>query len=307
MISGAAPSPKANGARPPWATCVVCGGGARALFRAHEHEVLGCEQCGHRFVAAEPSPDHVARVYGDDYFFGGGVGYAGYAREAVILRERGASYARLVRGCSTPGAVLDVGAAAGYILEGFVSDGWRGRGVEPNPRMAALANARLGPVVDVGTLESLTTRETFDLVLMIQVVGHFQDPRRALARAAELTRPGGAWLVETWDRASRTARLFGRHWHEYSPPSVLHYFSRDGLRRLAASLGFREIAKGRPRRRIGVAHARSLLEHKLGGGPLRGLVAPLRLLPDALAVPYPGGDLFWALFRDERASAPPPR
>ena len=285
-------------------TCVVCGSPCRGLFRAHGHEILGCESCGHRFAAVSASEDHVASVYGDAYFFGGGAGYDDYPGEAGILHERGAAYARLLRAHLTPGSVIDVGAAAGFLLEGFLSSGWRGRGVEPNSHMAALANARLGPVVDVGTLESYASGEAFDLVLMLQVVAHFQDPHHALARAAALTRPGGFWLVETWDRESWTAQVFGRNWHEYSPPSVLHYFSRDGLRRLAGSVGFREVASGRPGRRIGVAHARSLLKHKLAAKRLGWLAAPLGLLPGSLGIPYPGDDLFWALFRDDRVAAP---
>ena len=277
--------------------CVVCAGPGRGLFRAHGYEILGCEGCGHRFAAAASSEDHVARTYGDDYFFGGGAGYDDYPSEAELLRERGAAYARLVRAHLEPGTVLDVGAAAGFLLEGFLAEGWKGRGLEPNARMAAIANARLGPIVDVGSLEGAATGASVDLVLLLQVVAHFEDPRRALEKAAARTRPGGFWLVETWDRASWTARAFGRRWHEYSPPSVLHYFSRGGLRQLAASLGFREVAFGRPLRRIGVAHARSLLEHTLGGPPLGWLVAPLRLLPDSLGIPYPGDDLFWTLFQ----------
>jgi SAM-dependent methyltransferase len=243
----------------------------------------------------------VARVYGDDYFFGGGAGYADYLREADLLRERGVSYARLLRRRVAVGSVLDVGAAAGFVLEGFLSEGWTGRGVEPNARMCALANERLGPLVDTGTLETHQTADRFELVSMIQVVAHFPDPRRALSRAAELVRPGGYWLIETWDRDSWTARAFGKRWHEYSPPSVLQWFSGDGLRRLAASLGFREVARGRPRRWIELAHARSLLEHKLGAGALRHALLPLRLVPASLRVPYPGDDLFWALFRDGRS------
>ena len=269
-------------------SCVVCGGPGRGLFRAHGHEILGCEHCGHRFAAIGPSEGHVARTYGDDYFSGGGAGYDDYPSEAERLRDRGAAYARMVSSHLSPGTVLDVGAAAGFLLEAFLAKGWKGRGVEPNARMAALANARLGPLVDVGTLESGEAGGRFDLVLMIQVVAHFQDPRRALSRAAERARPGGFWLVETWNCESWTARAFGRHWHEYSPPSVLHYFSRAGLRRLAGSLGFREIASGRPARRIGVAHARSLLEHKLAGGPLPWLAAPLGWLPASLGFPTLG-------------------
>jgi SAM-dependent methyltransferase len=239
----------------------------------------------------------VTRVYGDDYFFGGGAGYADYLSEAALLRDRGVSYARLLRRFVSTGAVLDVGAAAGFVLEGFLSEGWAGRGIEPNARMCNAANERLGPLVDVGILESYESPQTYDLVAMIQVVAHFSDPRQALARAAELTRPGGFWLVETWNRESLAARVFGKWWHEYSPPSVLHWFSRSGLQRLAGSLGFSELAWGRPRRWISLGHARSLLEHKLRGRVLRHLLRPLRLMPDSLRLPYPGDDLFWALFR----------
>jgi len=246
----------------------------------------------------------VARVYDDSYFFGGGAGYADYTSEAALLIERGVRYARLAGRYGLSGRLLDVGAAGGFGLEGFLSAGWKGRGVEPNARMCALANDRLGPLVEVGTLESYAGARDFDLVSMVQVVAHFPDVRRALARAAELTRPGGAWLIETWDRESWTARAFGRRWHEYSPPSVLHWFSRGGLRRLAGSFGFSEVAWGRPRRWINFGHARSLLEHKLGEGTLRQLIRPLRLLPGSLRIPYPGDDLFWVLFCDRREAGP---
>ena len=280
--------------------CVICGGVGQRLFTTRGYDILGCRGCGHRFTQLERTPDHVTRVYGDDYFFGGGAGYADYLSEAALLRERGVSYARLLRRFVSTGAVLDVGAAAGFVLEGFLSEGWIGRGIEPNARMCHAANERLGPLVDVGILESYESPRTYDLVAMIQVVAHFPDPRQALARAADLIHPGGFWLIETWDRDSWTARAFGKWWHEYSPPSVLHWFSRSGLKRLAGSLGFTEVAWGRPRRWINLGHARSLLEHKLSGRVLRHLLKPLRLIPSSLRLPYPGDDLFWALFQDKR-------
>jgi SAM-dependent methyltransferase len=282
--------------------CAICAGVGRRLFTASGYDVLGCESCGHQYSIPKDGADHVTRVYGDEYFFGGGAGYADYLREADLLRERGASYARLLRRHVETGLLLDVGAAAGFVLEGFLSEGWKGRAVEPNPRMCALANERLGHVVDVGTLELYESAARFDLVSMIQVLAHFQDPRRALARAAELTRAGGVWLIETWDRTSWTARAFGRHWHAYSPPSVLHWFSRDGLRRLAESLGFVQVAWGRPRRWIELGHARAVLEHHYGRGAMKHLLRPLRLMPQSLRLRYPGDDLFWAVFRDARAN-----
>lgn len=282
--------------------CVICGGAGSRLFTVNGYDILGCAECGHRFAQVGHTTDHVARVYGDDYFSSRGDGYADYLSEGPLLRERGARYARLLRRYLPPATVLDVGAAAGFVLEGFLSEGWKGRGVEPNARMSAAANERLGPLLDLGTLEAYEGPGGYDLVAMIQVIAHFPDPRRALARAADLTRPGGFWLIETWDRKSMTARAFGKSWHEYSPPSVLHWFSRLGLEQLAGSLGFAPVAWGRLRKWIKLGHARSLLEHKLNRSIFRYLLKPLRLMPTTLRLPYPGDDLFWALFHDQRGS-----
>jgi len=164
--------------------------------------------------------------------------------------------------------------------------------------MAHYARACLRLGVDVGTLEGLQRNERYDLVSMIQVVSHFYDLRKALQKAARVTRPAGFWLIETWDRESWTARAFGRYWHEYSPPSVLHWFSPEGLRRLAEQFGLREVARGRPPKWIGGAHAKALLRHKLKGSRLERLTGGLlRVVPDRLAIPYLGDDLFWALFQ----------
>ncbi|HWX23833.1 MAG TPA: class I SAM-dependent methyltransferase, partial [Vicinamibacteria bacterium] len=214
---------------------------------------------------------------------------------------------RLLSKHTSPGLLLDVGAAAGFILEGFRSSGWRVRGLEPNPRMAALANERLGQVVTTGTLEEWTSDEAFDVVVMIQVISHLRDLRRGLEAAAARTKPGGLWLVETWNRESWTARAFGRRWHEYSPPSVLHWFSPDGLRHACERFGFLEVTRGRPTKWLDFGHARSLLRFKLGQGAAGSIARPfLAVLPDHFRLPYPGDDLFWMLLRKSGGETSPP-
>lgn len=279
-------------------TCPICHGPMRRLFTHQGHWILGCEACRHRAAELAPCAYHVERIYDDQYFQGGGAGYTDYLSEARILRAHGQKYGDLLARYMTPGTLLDVGAAAGFVLKGFLDQGWRGEGIEPNPRMAEYARTHLGLHVATGALEQFEGERQYDLVSMIQVVAHFVDPRRALQVAAEKTRAGGCWLIETWNRESWTARAFGKHWHEYSPPSVLHWFSPEGLGRLAGQLGFREIARGRPAKWIEGAHAKSLLRYRLEGSRLGQLVAgAVGLIPDRISIPYPAEDLFWALYR----------
>jgi SAM-dependent methyltransferase len=285
---------EAASARP----CPLCAAPSLRRFQAHGHWIRDCTRCRHRFAEIEPAPDHVARVYGDDYFQAGGAGYAGYLDEGRLLRERGRWYGRLLARSLANGTVLDVGSAAGFWLAGLADCGFTVRGIEPNATMAAHARERLGLAVETAELERFATAERFDLVSLVQVVAHLRDVRGALERAVALVRPGGHLLVESWDRDSRTARWFGESWHEYSPPSVLHWFSAAGLRDLGTALGLREIARGRPRRRIGVAHVRSLLRHTGERSALaRTLARVLGAVPGRLSLPYPGDDLFWMLLR----------
>jgi SAM-dependent methyltransferase len=281
------------------AVCPLCGTTSKAVFVVDGYPIQECGSCKHRFVDMADPGDHIAKVYGDSYFVGGGAGYPDYLSEADLLRRHGQRYARMLRQQGVDaGEVLDVGAAAGFVLQGFIDEGWRGMGVEPNPAMAGHGRDVLGLDIVTGPLETVAPSRQFDLVNMIQVVAHFYDLKGALCHASDVTRPGGHWLIETWNRDSATARLFGCRWHEYSPPSVLRWFSPGDLGRYVKHFGFSEVARGRPVKRLNGAHAKSLLRFKLGTGPSARLPSRLlELIPDRLEIPYPSEDLFWALYR----------
>ena len=240
--------------------------------------------------------DHVVDVYGDDYFFGGKQGYPNYLEEAQLLEARGARYARLMKKFTEPGEMLDVGAAAGFLLKGFCDNGWRGMGIEPNAGMVDHGRKVLGLEMRQGTLETLPADRQFDLVSMIQVVAHFNDLRRAFSTLRAVTRDNGYLLVETWNERSLTARVFGQKWHEYSPPSVLHWFSPDRLARTLEEFGFSQVAQGRTLKWISLRHAISLASYVLGDRSSAALQAKIS---PKLRIPYPSEDLFWAVYRKD--------
>ncbi len=198
--------------------CPICYQPTHPLFQKHGTWINACEACGHRCADLVPLSNHVEQVYSDQYFREGGDGYPDYLGEADILMDHGRYYGRLLARYTQPGRVLDVGAAAGFILKGLQAYGWQGYGIEPNSAMAEYARVQQGLQVAAGTLEQYQNDEPFDLVSMIQVVPHFYDVRQAFQAAAKVTRPGGFWLIETWNRDSLTARCLGQSWHEYSPP-----------------------------------------------------------------------------------------
>src|SRR5215204_3163287 len=228
--------------------CPLCQSESKFAFEAKGFPVRDCVACAHRFAEIAADENHVSAVYDDSYFAGGGAGYSDYLAEGEMLKNRGRMYAeKIEKFAGAKGKILDVGAAAGFILQGFIEEGWQGTGLEPNARIAVAGREKFGLDIRQGALESFDGDgdEKFDLISMIQVAAHFYEPRAAFQKAADLLNENGLLLIETWNRESISARLFGKNWHVYSPPSVLQWFSEKGLTAFLKDFGFEKIARGR--------------------------------------------------------------
>jgi SAM-dependent methyltransferase len=282
----------------PVAVCEVCSGPAPHVFDARGYPMYWCDRC--RYVFTAPPPADTSSIYGDDYFAGDGdgAGYPDYLAEGDLLRDRGRTYGQLLTRHTGRARVLDVGAAAGFILQGYLDTGWTGCGIEPNASMAAHAREKLGLDVRTGTLESLDRAERFDAISFVQVAAHFPDPKAALTRALELTAPNGLWLFETWNCASFTAWAFGHSWHGYAPPSAVRALSPRALDRLVVPFGFAPVARGKPRKVIDARHAKAVLATVGRTSALaRGMRGLASLVPDPTRLVYHSEDVFWVLYR----------
>jgi SAM-dependent methyltransferase len=89
-----------------------------------------------------------------------------------------------------PRTVLDVGCGTGIAARLFQERGCDVLGLEPDPRMAAVARRR-GVSVEEGTIEEWDPgARRFDLLTAGQA-WHWVDPQRGTVRAAVVLRPGG--------------------------------------------------------------------------------------------------------------------
>jgi len=295
-------------------TCPICAGPAAEKFNVAGFPIAACEGCSHQFAIAIASEDHVAEQFSDEYFFGGGTsGYENYLTNAKLVQHSAERYTKIVRRhCSFNGDpsginVLDVGCAAGFAMQGFSQAGWTSTGIDPNQTMVAKSRAS-GFEAHCGTLESALDQtvfsaranESFDLVSMIQVIAHLSDISKATGNLRHLLKDDGYVLVETWDSASITAKVLGEKWHEYSPPNVLHYFSKKSLDRLFVDAGFTYVAGGRPKKRINLGHARSLFDFKYGNTRLgKTMIKASQWMADGVAIPYPAEDLIWRIYQKQ--------
>ncbi len=279
--------------------CPICHSNHTKLkFLKNQYEILHCLDCSHLFTDFQPSAKEASEIYSDEYFYNGGVGYMDYTLEKDMLIKRGEYYADKISGYKSTGKVLDIGAAAGFILKGFENKGWTGTGIELNKTMVEYGKKSLGVSLIQGSIENTPLEEKFDLIIMIQVIAHIYDLRASVNKIKHLLKPDGIVLIETWNKDSLTARLSGKNWHEFSPPSTLNYFSKRTLDFLMTKSGFSKIDTGTPRKSIHSKHAKSLIKHKLlESNKLKWLAGITALIPGNILLPYPAEDLFWVTYK----------
>jgi len=276
---------------------INCNEEKKVLFEKKGYPILECEKCSHKFTKIADHDEHLNEIYSDEYFFAGKEGYPNYLDQQDLLCAHGRRYAKLLSKYTKRGRVLDVGCAAGFILKGFEQSGWECYGIEPNETMAAYGREHLHLRIEANNIENFSTDKKFDLINIIQVIGHVYDPDQTLQNVSCLLNKNGLVLVESWNRNSLSARILGKRWHEYSPPSVIHWYSDKTLTELFNYHGFKLIAKGHPVKRISVEHALSFLEAKR---PLRYFkkgIQAMRRLSGKLTMINPFFDVKWYVFQ----------
>jgi len=270
--------------------CPICNQSSSPIHKIQGYTILACQKCGHQFIPKLHHPNEIEKIFDDSYFFGD-VEYSDYLHNNQTLVKQGEWYAKLLHSYCKPGRLLDVGAAAGFLLKGFTSQNWKGMGLEPNASMVRYGKERLGLNMKQGYLENSQLDQIFDLITMVQVLPHFYDIRQALENLTKITRPGSLLLIETWDRNSLIAKIFGKRWHEYNPPSARHWFTKGEVITLLKQYHFELMDMGRPAKKIDSSRIRSRISKKPGYKWLSNLI------PKGIQLPYFGDDLFWAIFR----------
>lgn len=234
--------------------------------RGEIFRVVRCLHC--ELVQVNPQPDAAAvRPYYEAHYFSRRTdrGYDNYFSpqvKAVInetyrknladleffdYEEQIQADSWIYRHCGETGAAeaqppraLDVGCAAGYFVEYLRDRGWRSEGVELSAAAARFGIEELHLPIHVDdflTCRKLPTN-SYQLVTLWASIEHLHSPRQALQRCYELLAPGGRMLLSTC-RWGALAKWRGPAWRFMNTPEHLYFFSLEGLRDLAESIGFK--------------------------------------------------------------------
>src|SRR6185437_6301162 len=149
-------------------------------------------------------------IYGLDYFQGDATGYLDYVGDADLHRAAARNRLELLEGLVARGALLDVGAAAGFFVDEARARGWDARGIDVSQPMVEWGRRTLEVPLERATLaEADVPDESLGALTMWDYIEHSLDPAADLRRARDLLRPGGVLALSTGDAATPVARLSG--------------------------------------------------------------------------------------------------
>ena len=154
-----------------------------------------------------PGAAELERAYGGSYRPKGG--RFGGPGDALLRRLRGRLAGRLDR-ISPPGAILDVGAGDGALLDALHARGREAIGID---RYSSHPSVRR---LDVHEVDG-----TFAAIVFWHSLEHLPRAGAALARAASLLEPGGLIVIAMPNPASVQARVFGDSWFALDLPRHL--------------------------------------------------------------------------------------
>ncbi len=198
------------------------------ITRSERHligAIVRCLDCG--LVTLPPVGSHVVD-YGDaaDPY---------YVEQAA---ERIANAHRLLEFAPAGGRLLEIGSACGFLLVAARERGYAAQGVEMSAWASGYARNELGLDVKTGRLEDQHfADESFDVVVMADVIEHLTDPRGTVREIQRILRRGGRLLVLTPDLGSIVARVTGQRWWGLLDDHYF-YFSRTTLEQFLVSEGF---------------------------------------------------------------------
>ena len=135
------------------------------------------------------------------------------------------------------GRLLEVGCGRGYFLEVARAKGWQPVGTELSAEACDRVRSK-GFEVILGQVSDLSlTPETFDVVVLLEVVEHMEKPLQEMRELFHLLRPGGLLYVTTPNFDSLTRRMLNGQWRIIQPQHRF-YFTGSTLHGLLRKVGF---------------------------------------------------------------------
>ncbi|MFH1539513.1 MAG: class I SAM-dependent methyltransferase [bacterium] len=199
--------------------------------------------CGLLFVEHAHPAEEIRKKYDERYFTNYNrikYGYENYMGHRHLYMDLFIRRMEELEKHRKPGRLLDVGCAAGILMDVARLRGWEVQGVDVSPYASEIARKYYNLDVFTGTLkEAVFDDERFDVIVMHDLIEHVPDPAGLLVEANRILKNEGLLVINTPNAAGFMAKILGKRWFHYKPQTHLTCFSPVTLGAMLDKTGFR--------------------------------------------------------------------
>ena len=178
-------------------TCPHCGKKTiSSEFTLNGFRHVSCDCCGTLYVSPRLKDSCIEELYSNDYYS------EKYAKNMIpvfnIRKEKiGRSKYKQINDFSpTKGAILDIGAGVGEVLDVFKDNHWKTHATEMNPVAYKWLLSRGYDSVFHGTLDEFKTQQQYDVIMAWGVIEHVLNPTKFLEKVFTMLKPNGIFISE---------------------------------------------------------------------------------------------------------------
>lgn len=238
--------------------CLICNTPEKVKHYAHveAQDYVCCSQCGLIFVNTIKPPEKLYHAYDGGWLKAWRRKLVAPLRGFTHVRHFDKSMARATRifdfvtaqkqTLSSPPRWLDIGCNKGFLLAAALVQHWQVYGVELVPELMQPFQRKFKSFADnifsqrFIDVQSRFTDGTFEVISAIDVIEHFEEPRRDVSAIYRILQPGGLFVVQTPDGAAPQAGALKERWGALKPLEHLHLFNPTNLEIFAQQIGFAE-------------------------------------------------------------------
>lgn len=216
--------------------CIFCGRESNHVaVKENGYTGRRCAACGLIFLSPRPTAAEMMERYTHDRAAGAASSYT--ARQG-IKRRHARRTLRIVRRYRRSGAMLEIGAGAGFFLDEARRGGFDAFGIEPNEVEAAFIRQTFAiPCESTPLNEASHGGRLFDVVYHCDVLSHLPDPIGTFQRIGERLRPDGVLVFETGNLADVNERYYPAI-PSFHYPDHLFFFGERSIGKLLQRTGF---------------------------------------------------------------------
>lgn len=134
--------------------------------------------------------------------------------------------------------ILEVGSGLGYFTYSLKKDGYNIQGLDISQNAVNEASAKFGDFYICDDLHRFaeSNLESFDLVIMTEVIEHFNEPKEFVKSINKLLKKNGSFVFTTPNKSFYPNAV---SWYTETPPVHCWWFSEKSIEQLASDLSMR--------------------------------------------------------------------